>query len=144
MKPPRFAYHAPASVDEAVALLERYGGEARVLAGGQSLVPMLNFRLITPAALIDLADGFVLPDDDAATLAQVIAAAVAAGLVSVPGFFTPTEAFTAIGAGAHALKFFPAEAGSPAVLKAMFSVPADRLAETANIDRRSSVSPSMR
>jgi carbon-monoxide dehydrogenase medium subunit len=54
MKPPRFAYHAPASVDEAVALLERYSGEARVLAGGQSLVPMLNFRLVTPAALIDL------------------------------------------------------------------------------------------
>jgi carbon-monoxide dehydrogenase medium subunit len=54
MKPPRFAYHAPESVDEAVALLERYGGDARVLAGGQSLVPMLNFRLVAPAALVDL------------------------------------------------------------------------------------------
>jgi carbon-monoxide dehydrogenase medium subunit len=54
MKPPRFAYHAPESVDEAVALLARYGGDARVLAGGQSLVPMLNFRLVAPAALIDL------------------------------------------------------------------------------------------
>jgi carbon-monoxide dehydrogenase medium subunit len=54
LKPPRFAYHAPASVDEAVALLARYGGDARVLSGGQSLVPMLNFRLVTPAALIDL------------------------------------------------------------------------------------------
>jgi CO/xanthine dehydrogenase FAD-binding subunit len=54
VKPPRFAYHAPASVDEAVALLGRYGGEAKLLAGGQSLVPLLNFRLSRPAALVDL------------------------------------------------------------------------------------------
>ena len=54
MKPPQFEYHAPASVGEAVALLQRYGGEARVLAGGQSLVPMMNFRIAAPAALIDL------------------------------------------------------------------------------------------
>ncbi|HEX6218305.1 MAG TPA: 2-dehydro-3-deoxy-6-phosphogalactonate aldolase [Sphingomicrobium sp.] len=44
------------------------------------------------------------------------------GLVSCPGAFTPTEAFAAIDAGAHALKFFPAEAGSPAVIKAMRTV----------------------
>lgn len=54
MKPPRFDYHAPASVDEAIALLQRYGGEAKLLAGGQSLVPLLNFRLSRPAALVDL------------------------------------------------------------------------------------------
>lgn len=54
MKPPAFDYHAPTSVDEAIALLERYGGEAKVLAGGQSLVPLLNFRLARPAALVDL------------------------------------------------------------------------------------------
>jgi aerobic carbon-monoxide dehydrogenase medium subunit len=54
MKPPRFDYHAPATVDEALHLLARYGGEAKVLAGGQSLVPMLNFRLARPAALVDL------------------------------------------------------------------------------------------
>jgi aerobic carbon-monoxide dehydrogenase medium subunit len=54
MKPPRFDYHAPQSVDEAVALLARYGGDAKVLAGGQSLMPMLNFRLARPAALIDV------------------------------------------------------------------------------------------
>lgn len=52
----------------------------------------------------------------------VIAATVAAGMASLPGFFTPSEAFAAIGAGAHALKFFPAEAGSPAVLKALKAV----------------------
>ena len=54
MKPPRFDYHAPRSVDEAVALLARYGGDAKVLAGGQSLMPMLNFRLARPAALVDV------------------------------------------------------------------------------------------
>ncbi|HMH50616.1 MAG TPA: xanthine dehydrogenase family protein subunit M [Candidatus Acidoferrum sp.] len=54
MKPPKFDYHAPASVDEALALLARYGGDAKILAGGQSLVPLLNFRLSRPAALIDL------------------------------------------------------------------------------------------
>jgi len=54
MKPPKFDYHAPASIDEAVALLARYGGEAKVLAGGQSLMPMLNFRLARPAALVDV------------------------------------------------------------------------------------------
>ena len=52
----------------------------------------------------------------------VIAATVAANMVSAPGFFTASEAFTAIDAGAHALKFFPAEAGSPAVLRALKAV----------------------
>ena len=54
MKPAKFDYFAPASVDEALALLTRYGGEAKILAGGQSLVPLLNFRLSRPAALVDL------------------------------------------------------------------------------------------
>jgi CO/xanthine dehydrogenase FAD-binding subunit len=54
VKPPKFDYHAPRSVDEAIALLARYGGEAKVLAGGQSLMPMLNFRLARPAALVDV------------------------------------------------------------------------------------------
>jgi 2-dehydro-3-deoxyphosphogalactonate aldolase len=53
---------------------------------------------------------------------EVIAATVAAGMVSLPGFFTPSEGFAAIRAGAHGLKFFPAEAGSPAVLKALRAV----------------------
>ena len=54
MKPPSFEYHAPASVGEALELLAKYDGEARILAGGQSLVPLLNFRLANPAALIDI------------------------------------------------------------------------------------------
>jgi 2-dehydro-3-deoxyphosphogalactonate aldolase len=52
----------------------------------------------------------------------VIEATVAAGLVSSPGYFTPSEAFTALRAGAHALKLFPAEAASPAVVKAQRAV----------------------
>jgi 2-dehydro-3-deoxyphosphogalactonate aldolase len=56
------------------------------------------------------------------TNVDVIRAAVAAGIVSSPGYFTPSEAFTAIEAGAHALKLFPAEAASPAVVKAQKAV----------------------
>jgi carbon-monoxide dehydrogenase medium subunit len=68
MKPPRFDYHAPTSIDQAVELLARYGGDAKVLAGGQSLMPMLNFRLARPAALVDVnripALAYVREDDD--------------------------------------------------------------------------------
>jgi carbon-monoxide dehydrogenase medium subunit len=54
VKPARFEYHAPPTLDEAIALLARYDGDAKLLAGGQSLVPLLNFRLARPAALVDL------------------------------------------------------------------------------------------
>jgi len=54
VKPVKFDYHAPTSLDDAVALLQRYGGDAKILAGGQSLMPLLNFRLSRPAALVDL------------------------------------------------------------------------------------------
>ena len=56
------------------------------------------------------------------TNTNVVRASVEAGLVSSPGYFTPSEAFAAIHAGAHALKLFPAEAASPAVLKAQLAV----------------------
>ncbi len=54
MKPPPFAYHAPANLEDTFDLLERYGDDAKVLAGGQSLMPLLNFRLSYPSALIDI------------------------------------------------------------------------------------------
>jgi aerobic carbon-monoxide dehydrogenase medium subunit len=54
MKPAAFAYHAPQSLDEALALLAAHGDEGKVLAGGQSLVPAMNFRLARPAVLIDI------------------------------------------------------------------------------------------
>jgi 2-dehydro-3-deoxyphosphogalactonate aldolase len=53
---------------------------------------------------------------------EVIAATLEAGMVSSPGFFTPSEAFHALECGAHALKFFPAEAASPQVVKALRAV----------------------
>ena len=54
MKLPVFAYACPASVSEAVALLAAHGGEAKPLAGGQSLVPMLAFRVAAPSLIVDL------------------------------------------------------------------------------------------
>lgn len=54
MKPPPFAYHAPVTVDEALADLAGLGDDGKVLAGGQSLIPLLNMRLAAPAALVDI------------------------------------------------------------------------------------------
>jgi aerobic carbon-monoxide dehydrogenase medium subunit len=54
MKPPPFAYHRPTSVEEAARLLAELGDEAKVVAGGQSLVPLLNFRLAAPGHLVDI------------------------------------------------------------------------------------------
>ena len=54
MKPPRFKYHDPTTLDEALELLAEYGEDAKVLAGGQSLMPVLNFRLARPGHLIDI------------------------------------------------------------------------------------------
>jgi len=54
MKPAPFEYFRPRSLDEALALLARHGGDAKPLAGGQSLIPAMNFRLATPSVLVDL------------------------------------------------------------------------------------------
>lgn len=54
MKPAAFEYHAPDSLADALALLAEYGEEGRPLAGGQSLVPLMNFRLARPEHLVDL------------------------------------------------------------------------------------------
>jgi len=54
VKPPPFDYHAPSSLQEALELLGQFGTDAKVLAGGQSLVPLLNLRLARPAHLIDI------------------------------------------------------------------------------------------
>jgi aerobic carbon-monoxide dehydrogenase medium subunit len=56
VKPAAFSYHRPASVDEALALLARFGADAKIIAGGQSLVPMMNMRLASPAQLVDIND----------------------------------------------------------------------------------------
>jgi len=54
MKPPEFDYIVATDCDTALAALARAGGEAKILAGGQSLMPMLNFRLLHPSILVDI------------------------------------------------------------------------------------------
>jgi carbon-monoxide dehydrogenase medium subunit len=54
MKPAPFEYYAPDSLEQAVELFGQYNGEAKILAGGQSLVPAMNFRVVQPSVLIDL------------------------------------------------------------------------------------------
>ena len=54
MYPSRFRYEAPRSIDEAIALLQEGAGEAKVLAGGQSLVPLLKLRFAAPELLVDI------------------------------------------------------------------------------------------
>jgi CO/xanthine dehydrogenase FAD-binding subunit len=54
MKPPPFDYMDPRSLDEAVGLLAEHGEDGKILAGGQSLVPLLNFRLAQPSVIVDV------------------------------------------------------------------------------------------
>jgi aerobic carbon-monoxide dehydrogenase medium subunit len=54
MYPPSFEYFAPETVDEALELLDRYGDDAKVLAGGQSLIPLMKLRFAAPRALVDI------------------------------------------------------------------------------------------
>ena len=68
MKPAPFEYHAPNSIDEALFILHNSGGDAKILAGGQSLVPAMNFRVVQPSVLIDLnrvsALGYIHEEND--------------------------------------------------------------------------------
>jgi aerobic carbon-monoxide dehydrogenase medium subunit len=54
MYPGRFEYHAPGTLDEALSTLDRYGDDAKLLAGGQSLIPLMKLRFAVPAALVDI------------------------------------------------------------------------------------------
>ena len=54
MKPAKFDYFAPTTLDEAMELLAQHGPDAKVLAGGQSLMPMMNLRLVRPAVVVDI------------------------------------------------------------------------------------------
>ncbi|MBR0752004.1 xanthine dehydrogenase family protein subunit M [Bradyrhizobium jicamae] len=68
MKPSAFDYFRPASLSEALALLAKYKDDCKILAGGQSLVPAMNFRLARPAILIDINDlgelDYIFADDN--------------------------------------------------------------------------------
>lgn len=54
MKPAAFEYHAPDSLEQALQIMRLHAGEGKILAGGQSLVPAMNFRVVQPGVLIDL------------------------------------------------------------------------------------------
>jgi len=54
MIPSAFEYHAPSSVSEAIALLQKYGDEAKVLSGGHSLLPLMKLRFATPEHIVDI------------------------------------------------------------------------------------------
>ena len=104
--------NSPDPFDSIARLAARSGGRALVGAG----------TVLTTGDVTRVRDAggqmVISPNTDVA----VIAATAAAGMASLPGYFTPSEAFAAIGAGASALKLFPAEAASPAVLKAQRAV----------------------
>jgi 2-dehydro-3-deoxyphosphogalactonate aldolase len=93
-------------------LAKRFGADLLVGAG----------TVLDPADVARVRDvgGRIIVSPDTDT--DVIAAAAGAGLVSSPGYFTPSEAFAAIRAGATALKLFPAEAASPEMLRAQLAV----------------------
>ena len=86
----------------------------RALVGAGTVLDTVQVQKVKDAG------GRIIVSPD--TNPEVIAASAEAGLVSSPGYFTPSEAFAAIRAGAHTLKLFPAEGGSPALLKAQLAV----------------------
>ncbi len=104
--------NSPDPLDSIARLAERLAGRAVIGAGTVLRAP--------DVAAVQAAGGTMIisPNADA----RVIAATTAAGLVSLPGIATPSEAFMAIEAGATALKLFPAESGGPAVVKALRAV----------------------
>jgi 2-dehydro-3-deoxyphosphogalactonate aldolase len=100
--------NSPDPYDTIARLAERLAGRAIVGAGTVLTRDQVARVAAAGGTLV------VSPNTDP----DVIRATVAAGLISAPGYFTPSEAFAALGAGAHALKLFPAEGASPALLKA--------------------------
>ncbi|MCI1141525.1 2-dehydro-3-deoxy-6-phosphogalactonate aldolase [Sphingomonas sp. WKB10] len=104
--------NSPDPLASIAAMAKRYAGRAIVGAG----------TVLTPQDVAAVADAggalIVSPNTDPA----VIRASVERGLISLPGYFTPSEAFAALHAGAHGLKLFPAEGAAPAFLKAQRAV----------------------
>jgi 2-dehydro-3-deoxyphosphogalactonate aldolase len=104
--------NSPDPLDSIARLAQSFGDRLLIGAG----------TVMTPAQVAQVAEAggriIISPHADVA----VVRAAKALGLLSCPGMFTPTEAFAALAAGADALKLFPAEAASPAVLRAIRAV----------------------
>lgn len=106
----------PLNSPDPLASIERLANKF----GDRALVGAGTVLRAEDVARVRDAGGRIIVSPD--TNIDVIAAAASAGLVASPGYFTPSEAFAAIRAGATALKLFPAEAASPAVLKAQLAV----------------------
>jgi 2-dehydro-3-deoxyphosphogalactonate aldolase len=104
--------NSPEPLKSIERLAKRFGDS--MLVGAGTVLNVDQVRRVKDAG------GRIIVSPD--TNVDVIAASAQAGLVSSPGYFTPSEAFAAIRAGAHALKLFPAEAASPRVLKAQLAV----------------------
>ena len=104
--------NSPDPLDSIARLQRRFGDVALIGAGTVRRAVNVNAVAAAGGRLI------VTPHADP----LVVRAAKARGLLAVPGFFTPTEAFALLDAGADALKLFPAEGGSPAMLRAMLAV----------------------
>lgn len=104
--------NSPDPLDSVARLVAALGDRAMIGAGTVLTVDQV-------AAMRDAGGRMVISPN---TNIDVIRASAAAGLVSLPGIATPSEAFAALGAGATALKLFPAEAASPVVLKAMRAI----------------------
>jgi len=104
--------NSPQPIDSIRRLAVRFGERLLIGAG----------TVMTPAQVEAIADagGRLIVTPHAA--AEVVRAAKARGMLACPGFFTPTEAFSMLAAGADALKLFPAEAASPAVLRGIRAV----------------------
>ena len=104
--------NSPGPLESIRIIASKFGNRALIGAG----------TVLDPSRVSDVAHAggrlIVSPNTDTA----VIEATVAAGMVSSPGYFTPSEAFEAIRAGAHSIKLFPAEAASPSVVKAQKAV----------------------
>ena|ERR1700722_11134921 len=118
-----------ALIDAGVALMEvplnspdPFASIARLVNAfaGRAVIGAGTVLRTTEVAAVQAAGGAMIVSPN--TNIDVIAAAVRAGLVSLPGMGTPSEAFAALDAGATALKLFPAEGASPAVLKALRAV----------------------
>lgn len=104
--------NSPDPLDSIARLSARFGDRALIGAGTVLRCEQVDQVRAAGGRLI------VSPSTNIA----VIASTLSAGMVSCPGYFTPSEAFSAIDAGAHALKLFPAEAASPSVVKAQRAV----------------------
>lgn len=98
---------------ESIRLLAQNFGDLALVGAGTVLDPADVQRVA------DIGGRLIVSPN---TYAPVIEATVAAGLVSAPGYYTPSEAFEAVRCGAHALKLFPAEAATPAVVKGQLAV----------------------